>query len=130
MTSVQRVDGGGEFELPRQLTNHVEYRLNTLQNELVSNASQATLVAPLRFDRPAAAVEPGFVVSAFADQVSSALADNPHLAGRQLRVEAHAGRVTLHGVVNSYYQKQMAQEALRRLDGVREIENCLEVSWS
>ena len=62
-------------------------------------------------------------------QVLRALASNPHLAGRRLRFETHEGRVSLHGVVNSYYQKQMAQEALRRLDGIETIENQLEVAW-
>ena len=36
----------------------------------------------------------------------------------------------LRGVVNSYYQKQMAQEAIRRVEGVQSIENHLEVDWS
>jgi osmotically-inducible protein OsmY len=37
--------------------------------------------------------------------------------------------VTLKGVVSSYFQKQMAQEALRNVDGIHEIANELEVSW-
>jgi osmotically-inducible protein OsmY len=36
--------------------------------------------------------------------------------------------VILRGKVGSYFQKQMAQEALRGVDGVEAIENCLEVS--
>jgi hypothetical protein len=32
--------------------------------------------------------------------------------------------------VHSYYQKQMAQEALRRLEGVQAIDNKIEVSWT
>jgi osmotically-inducible protein OsmY len=44
--------------------------------------------------------------------------------------ETADGRVTLHGTVRSYYHKQMAQESLRRLSGVGEIENRLEVSWA
>jgi osmotically-inducible protein OsmY len=47
--------------------------------------------------------------------------------GRRLRFEADEGKVTLHGVVQSYFQKQMAQEAVRRIDGVQEILNELEV---
>ena len=61
------------------------------------------------------------------DRLQSALSDSPYLANRNLRFESEAGRVTLHGVVNSYFHKQMAQETLRRLDGVEEIENLLEV---
>lgn len=65
-----------------------------------------------------------------ADRVDSVIKSNPFLAGRQLRFEAHEGRITLKGVVNSYFQKQMAQEALRKIDGVVEIENELEVTWA
>jgi hypothetical protein len=32
--------------------------------------------------------------------------------------------------VGSYYQKQMAQETLRRVAGVDQIENELEVCWT
>jgi osmotically-inducible protein OsmY len=63
------------------------------------------------------------------DQVHSAIQNNPYLSGRKLRFEAAAGRVVLQGKVSSYFQKQMAQEALRHIDGVQEIENQLEVSW-
>jgi osmotically-inducible protein OsmY len=63
-------------------------------------------------------------------QLQNALAQNPFLFGRKLRIELSDGRVTLHGTVNSYYHKQMAQESLRNLAGVAEIENRLEVSWA
>lgn len=63
-------------------------------------------------------------------QIRSALEQSPHLTGRKLRFETSDGRVILKGVVRSYYQKQMAQESLRELDGVDLIENQLEVSWS
>jgi osmotically-inducible protein OsmY len=63
------------------------------------------------------------------DRVLGALERNPHVGGRNLRFEAEQGRVTLRGVVQSYYQKQMAQEAVRRVDGVMEIANDLEVTW-
>jgi osmotically-inducible protein OsmY len=61
--------------------------------------------------------------------VHSALQQSPYLVNRKLRFETENGRVVLRGTVNSYYQKQMAQEAVRRLDGVEQIENHLEVSW-
>jgi BON domain-containing protein len=61
--------------------------------------------------------------------ISTAIEKNPHLKQRKLRFEAQEGRVVLRGVVSSYYQKQMAQEALRRLEGVERIENHLEVNW-
>jgi osmotically-inducible protein OsmY len=62
--------------------------------------------------------------------ISTAIARHPHLKRRKLRVETHEGRVVLRGVVNTYYQKQMAQEAVRRLEGVHEVENHLEVDWA
>lgn len=63
------------------------------------------------------------------DRVSLALERSPHIGCRNLRIETEQGHVTLVGVVSSYYQKQMAQEALRRVDGVESIENHLEVNW-
>lgn len=62
------------------------------------------------------------------DKVSSALSQNPYLSGRRLRFETEDGRVILRGVVQSFFQKQMAQEALRHVDGVHEIFNELEVT--
>ncbi|MHB1033828.1 MAG: BON domain-containing protein [Pirellulales bacterium] len=64
------------------------------------------------------------------DRVLSALERNPHISRRNLHFETCQGRVTLRGVVGSYYQKQMAQEVLRNLEGVDEIENQLEVNWA
>jgi len=64
------------------------------------------------------------------DQLIAALERNPHLRGRSLRFETNEGRVTLRGIVHTYYQKQMAQEAVRHVDGVDEIRNELEVSLS
>jgi osmotically-inducible protein OsmY len=61
--------------------------------------------------------------------ISKAIDKNPHLRRRNLRFETEQGRVVLRGVVNSYYQKQMAQEALRWVEGVDRIENQLEVNW-
>lgn len=63
-------------------------------------------------------------------RISSAIEKHPHLTRRNLRFEALEGRVVLRGTVKSYYHKQMAQEALRRLEGVDLIENHLEVNWT
>jgi osmotically-inducible protein OsmY len=62
--------------------------------------------------------------------ISSTISAHPHLKRRKLRVETREGRVILRGVVNSYYHKQLAQEAVRRLQGVATIENHLEVDWA
>jgi osmotically-inducible protein OsmY len=61
------------------------------------------------------------------DRVCTALERNPYLRRGILRFETSRGRVTLRGVVATYFQKQMAQEAVRRIDGVQEIANELEV---
>ena len=61
--------------------------------------------------------------------VDEALSQSPYFARRGLRFEAQEGEVVLRGTVRSYYHKQMAQEILRRVDGVRRIENQLEVDW-
>src|SRR5262245_39886219 len=63
-------------------------------------------------------------------RITSAIARHPHLKRKKLRFETEEGRVVLRGVVSSYYQKQLAQEALRRLEGIDRIENQLEVNWS
>ena len=63
------------------------------------------------------------------DRVEKAIEDAPHLNRQHLRFEANEGHVTIKGTVGTYFQKQMAQEALRRIDGVEAINNELEVCW-
>lgn len=63
------------------------------------------------------------------ERIHDALSTNPYLPGRQVEVEANEGRVVLKGSVKSFFQKQMAQEAIRRIDGVETIDNLLEVNW-
>jgi len=63
------------------------------------------------------------------DRAQLALRQNPHLSGREVQLVADQGRVILRGVVRSFFQKQMAQEALRRIEGVETIENYLQVHW-
>jgi len=64
-----------------------------------------------------------------AERVEGAIVANPYFSSRHLRFETAEGRVVLSGVVGTYFQKQMAQEIVRRIEGVREIDNCLEVCW-
>lgn len=65
---------------------------------------------------------------ALADRVHAAIQASPFVSRHGLKCETHCGRVTLRGEVRSYFQKQMAQEAVRGLHGVEAIENELEVS--
>jgi len=64
------------------------------------------------------------------DRVFSALEANPYVSQRNLRFETDEGRVILRGEVGTFFQKQMAQESLRNVEGVRKIDNELEVSWA
>jgi osmotically-inducible protein OsmY len=62
--------------------------------------------------------------------VESALSTSPFVPRRGLDFEASEGSVTLRGRVGTFFQKQMAQEAVRRVDGVERVENHLEVNWT
>ncbi len=65
-----------------------------------------------------------------AEQVQNAVVHHPHLKQRRVHFKTENGRVTLNGSVESYFEKQMAQEALRNIDGITSIENQLEVNWT
>jgi osmotically-inducible protein OsmY len=67
--------------------------------------------------------------SSLAHRIDQAIQANPYVKGRTLRFETDGSRVVLQGSVMSYFQKQMAQEAVRRVEGVEQVENCLEVMW-
>lgn len=61
------------------------------------------------------------------ERIRLALSTSPYVSGKRVLCRADHGQVTLSGKVSSYFQKQMAQETIRRLDGVEQIENLLEV---
>ena len=63
-------------------------------------------------------------------QIQNAVIHNPHFNHRRVNIKTESGRVTLNGTVHSFFEKQMAQEALRKIEGVESIENQLEVTWS
>lgn len=62
-------------------------------------------------------------------QVRGALSKSHGLSPRQVHVAANGNKVRLEGTVRSFYQKQMAQELVRRIDGVESVENELQVNW-
>ena len=64
------------------------------------------------------------------ERIHDALMTNPHVPSHQVSVEAEDGRIVLKGHVSTFFQKQMAQEAIRRLDGVQHIDNLLQVNWA
>jgi osmotically-inducible protein OsmY len=67
--------------------------------------------------------------SALVDRIDAAIQTCPYFQGKKLRIEAADGRIVLKGNVSSYFQKQMAQETVRRVQGVHQIENDLQVEW-
>lgn len=62
-------------------------------------------------------------------RVDSAIKGNPHLTRHRVFCQEDAGIVVLHGRVGSFFQKQMAQETLKRLAGVEKVINELQVDW-
>jgi osmotically-inducible protein OsmY len=66
---------------------------------------------------------------ALLDQVHGALNRSPYGPARDMRIEAREGVIRLEGAVRSFFHKQMAQELIRRVDGVERIENHLQVQW-
>ena len=59
--------------------------------------------------------------------VHNRLAGNPFVISRSLTINVNEDEVTLRGYVPTYYQKQLAQESIRNIEGVRTIHNELEV---
>lgn len=60
-------------------------------------------------------------------RVHFVLSRNPYVANREISYRIVDEDVVLTGSVRTYYQKQMAQESLRNLGGVRRIYNELTV---
>lgn len=52
---------------------------------------------------------------------------NPHVNQRDVHYRNRSGHVTIEGSVKTFFEKQMAQEALRNVAGIESIENQLTV---
>lgn len=63
------------------------------------------------------------------DNIHEALSRSPYLTRKLVHCEQADGFVIVKGKVGTYFQKQMATEVLRNIDGVEQIENQLEVVW-
>jgi len=61
-------------------------------------------------------------------KVRGALQRNPYPLLRKLFFEYEGGVVVLRGRLPNYYHKQLAQEAVRGIDGVTHVVNEIEVS--
>lgn len=61
-------------------------------------------------------------------QIQRVILHHPHLVQRRVHFRsAPNGRVTLEGEVASWFEKQLAQEAVRQIVGVTAVENALQV---
>lgn len=61
------------------------------------------------------------------ERIGVAADDSIYLNNSHISLEPDMRRVVVRGVVSSYYEKQMAQETLLRVDGVESVDNHLEV---
>lgn len=57
------------------------------------------------------------------DRIHLVLSTSPFLRGREVRFALNDSEVVLSGRVRSYFQKQMAQESLRGLEGLGTVRN-------
>jgi hypothetical protein len=64
-----------------------------------------------------------------ADAAKHRILHQPHLKMQRLWCECERGRLVLRGQVPSFYFKQLAQEAVAGLTGVRQVVNEIEVIW-
>ncbi len=69
------------------------------------------------------AVDDGVITA----KVKAALVSDPNVAARDVNVETREGVVQLAGFVDSSAQKSKASEVTRRVAGVKEVDNQLEV---
>src|SRR5690348_3004106 len=90
-------------------------------------------VAPRRMNETARRAGPELVEEkAMTDEtlqlwVGDELFWEPAIDSREVAASVHEGEVTLRGTVGSYREKRMAADAIERLEGVKSVQNELEV---
>lgn len=63
-------------------------------------------------------------------RIAAALEASPYISPGKIRVEpGESGQVRLHGRVQTFFEKQMAQETIRQVAADQRIENMVEVTW-
>ena len=62
-----------------------------------------------------------------AERIHTVLERSAFFDGRKIKLVVQDGRVVVSGVLPSYYQKQMIQQHLADIPGVREIHDELEI---
>ncbi|MFO0012454.1 MAG: hypothetical protein ACK553_06910 [Planctomycetota bacterium] len=60
-------------------------------------------------------------------RLDKALRSHPHLTRQPVFLERQQDQLIVRGTVRSYYQKQVIQEAIRKVDKDAEIKNLVEV---
>jgi osmotically-inducible protein OsmY len=71
--------------------------------------------------------EPPRPCTDLAEVARSCLQTNPYPDVKDLECEYHEGVLVLRGHVSTYYQKQLAQEAVRDIQGIELVVNVVEV---
>jgi hypothetical protein len=66
-------------------------------------------------------------VAEVVERAESELRRNAYVALKNIGCEYHEGVLTLHGCLPSYYLKQLAQEAVARVNGIVRIDNQIAV---
>jgi len=61
------------------------------------------------------------------DLIESAWRQIPHLTKNNLSYEVQDGDLFLRGAVRTYYHKQLVQESMRNIEGIRMIRNEIQV---
>ena len=56
-------------------------------------------------------------------RLQTAVIHHPHLDARRIHYKTSGSSVRIEGKAKTYYEKQMAQELLRSIEGVGKIEN-------
>ncbi len=65
-----------------------------------------------------------------AERIENTVVHNPHFDHTKMLLKMKEGKVVLEGKVNTFFEKQMVQEALKHVDGIDAIYNHLEVTWN
>lgn len=69
-------------------------------------------------------------ISSLSERVRRRLTQSPYYAVRRVNVEERHGVLTLSGRLPNYYQKQIAQAAAAKVEGVTQIVNRIDVADS
>ena len=91
---------------------------------------QAAIAEPLRevMPRRFSIVRPSMARNGdLAAAARARVASSTYRGVRSVSCECHNGVLVLRGWVSSFHQKQMAQEAVRNLPGIREVVNFVQV---